>query len=511
MIAVVDLFAGPGGLGEGFSSITDAEGNGVFQIIMSVENNPFAHKTLRLRSFMRKILTTEGKVPPEYLEFMASQSDDSFMQMTSLHENEWQAAKEEALLETLDKNDDSLAYRAKQRLDELSPEGVVLIGGPPCQAYSLVGRARRTNFSEEEIENDKRQTLYECYLKFIEVIKPDVFIMENVQGILTARHAGYSVFKKITSDMESLGYTVNSLVTENPIVPADYLVCAEQYGIPQARHRVILLGTKSSSNRKPGILVKSNRTVTLGMALSGLPKLRSGFSTRDGTPQDRWTSYLRSEAKALAKEVDDEKVRDRLLSLRQGRFPERQVSSAITRQPNCYKDWYRGRLGTSDIITSHESRTHLSKDLSRYLYCSTYAAVKRCSPTLYDFPSSLIPLHKNAQSLIDSPEKHKTIAFVDRFKVQIDNRPSTTITSHIRKDGHYYIHPDPRQCRSLTVREAARLQTFPDDYFFMGNRTEQYKQVGNAVPPMLAQHIAALVGRYLGHNCKSYIEKKLEL
>ena len=119
-------------------------------------------------------------------------------------------------------------------------------------------------------------------------------------------------------------------------------------------------------------------------------------------------------------------------------------------------------------------------DVSRYAFVSSFGIQIGRSPRLADFPDYLLPNHKNV----------KSNKFVDRFKVQLKNKPATTITSHISKDGHYFIHYDPSQCRSLTVREAARAQTFPDNYFFEGNRTQQYIQVGNAVPPFLSFLIA---------------------
>ena len=134
-------------------------------------------------------------------------------------------------------------------------------------------------------------------------------------------------------------------------------------------------------------------------------------------------------------------------------------------------------------ISNHESRGHIEDDLARYFFCAMHAQQTGVSPRAGDFPTSLAPNHANWDSG----------KFVDRFKVQTGSRPSSTITSHISKDGHYFIHPDPSQCRSLTVREAARLQTFPDNYFFEGNRTQQYVQVGNAVPPLLAHQIAKIV------------------
>ena len=149
--------------------------------------------------------------------------------------------------------------------------------------------------------------------------------------------------------------------------------------------------------------------------------------------------------------------------------------------------WYQGSLDpdTTGLWFNHSARSHMEEDLARYLYCAAFAHVQGRSPigTRDIYLDSLAPRHAN----------WKSGKFAGRFKVVLADKPSKTITSHISKDGHYFIHYDPRQCRSLTVREAARLQTFPDDYYFEGNRTEQYVQVGNAVPPLLARQIAEKV------------------
>ena len=162
---------------------------------------------------------------------------------------------------------------------------------------------------------------------------------------------------------------------------------------------------------------------------------------------------------------------------------QRYISGATT--PRRHADWFCDPKLTG--ICNHESRGHIRKDLHRYLFAAAFAKVKNRSPLLEDLPKQLLPKHENVQAAL------KETKFNDRFRVQLANRPSTTVVSHISKDGHYFIHYDPTQCRSLTVREAARLQTFPDNYFFEGPRTEQYRQVGNAVPPLLARQIAEIV------------------
>lgn len=136
-----------------------------------------------------------------------------------------------------------------------------------------------------------------------------------------------------------------------------------------------------------------------------------------------------------------------------------------------------------NMVLNHETRGHMESDLLRYSFCALYGEQRGLSPKAENFPTKLAPQHQNWNSG----------SYNDRFRVQLAHKEATTITSHISKDGHYFIHYDPKQCRSLTVREAARLQTFPDNYIFEGNRTNQYTQVGNAVPPFLARQISKIV------------------
>ena len=148
-----------------------------------------------------------------------------------------------------------------------------------------------------------------------------------------------------------------------------------------------------------------------------------------------------------------------------------------------------------DFVCNHETRFHKSDDLLRYLFVSTYGQFFGASPKLHHFPQCLLPNHVNVEKTLKS--RHGN--FNDRFRVQLADGPATTVTSHIAKDGHSFIHHDPAQCRSWTVREAARIQTFPDNYFFEGYRTDQYRQVGNAVPPYLALQIARITASIFGN------------
>ena len=212
---------------------------------------------------------------------------------------------------------------------------------------------------------------------------------------------------------------------------------------------------------------------------------------------DRITSVLR-----LLETEEGRELEETLLRVKSSRPPKKMSKSVVSGKSGPYDGWYRGDLGNYRVLANHEARTHIARDLDRYLFCSAYAESTGVSAQLYDFPNYLIPAHKNAQAA----KEDKEVGFSDRFRVQLYDRPSTTITSHIAKDGHYYIHPDPEQCRSLTVREAARLQTFPDDYLFEGNRTSQYTQVGNAVPPLLAQQIATVVAKYFGIDATNFFD-----
>ena len=378
-------------------------------------------------------------------------------------------------------------------------DDTILIGGPPCQAYSLVGRARSRGMAGYVAEEDLRHYLFREYIRVLDRLRPAVFVMENVKGMLSSTVESRLVFEMLMEDLSSLGghgaglYELKAIRVadgharlQDARRPSDFIVRAEAFGVPQRRHRVIIVGVRSDVARQmtgANIGVAALRTV-FG-AIGDLPKLRSGLSRGDS--DEAWLSAVQSAAYSLASEPA---TPAHLASVLRGNCAasiaplgrqDRSLPTSYGSSNDTLMQWVeRPEL---IALAQHETRGHMVSDLGRYLFAATYGQEYETSPKAGDFPVSLVPNHKNWH----------TGVFSDRFRVQLGNEPSTTVTSHISKDGHYFIHPDPAQCRSLTVREAARLQTFPDDYLFMGNRTEQYVQVGNAVPPFLARQIAALI------------------
>ncbi|WP_035057520.1 DNA cytosine methyltransferase [Desulfuromonas sp. TF] len=506
-IPIIDLFAGPGGLGEGFSQVGWREGNPFFRIGLSVEKETFAHRTLRLRSFVRKF--PYDKIPEEYFQFLKEGRPPEALFSLKKFSEQARTAENEAWNETLRNDDDfNTALDVRVRMALRGNENWVLIGGPPCQAYSVVGRSRNKGEKDYVPEKDDRHYLYQEYLRIVGVHNPAIFVMENVKGLLSSKVNGSAVFKQILQDLRAplnghgCRYRIFSLAIaphsydEPEFVDKDFVIESEKYGIPQTRHRVILLGVREDICQKgvrPSVLTEEKR-ISLYKILT-LPELRSGISRGKYNESD-WmqavkrfpVNKLRQEIERLSDRWTMENIRDALGGLRVpssdmgGNFVDKPPSSIKAEH---LRVWYEDERIKG--VFNHSARTHMESDLHRYLYASSFAKAKGRSPRMEEFPELLKPAHKNR----DSGD------FDDRFRVQVTGKPATTVTCHISKDGHYFIHPDPSQCRSLTVREAARIQTFPDNYFFCGNRTEQYIQVGNAVPPLLANKIALIVKKML--------------
>ncbi len=507
---IIDLFAGPGGLAEGFSSLVDEDHDRVFRVRLSIEKDEQAHKTLTLRSFVRQF--PFRTLPQEYYAFL--RQEISINELYASYPDEYHKASQEAWCATLGETpENEIDRRIEENLNG-EPDWV-LIGGPPCQAYSLAGRSRVGGIHED----DHRVHLYKEYLRIIARHQPAVFVMENVKGLLSAELNGEKIFSKIIQDLrdpsevfpqfDSSAYNIFSLVREQVTKDSDYLIKAEEYGIPQKRHRVILLGIREDIDMVPSTL-KTSKKNNLRSVIDGLPRVRSGIyrefshsidvQADTGIKKKRiynnlqdsfeiWSEKIREYAGQLQEPFSalgyDTKF-EILLPETIGKEYFEAFDTLSERHP--LYEWYNDENLHAAI--HHESRGHLTQDLKRYLFASLYTSFFKKFPRMEDykaFGDDLLPDHENAESG----------KFNDRFRVQLPNEPATTVTSHISKDGHYFIHYDPSQCRSLTVREAARIQTFPDNYFFCGSRTHQFHQVGNAVPPYLAYQIAKVVHEIL--------------
>lgn len=552
-IPVIDIFAGPGGLSEGFSSYSAFFGKAEdYEVKLSIEKDKVAAQTLMLRSFYRKF--PYDKVSDAYYDYIrgneaALEALKSTPEWAEASAHVWNGALGEIRLT-------DLHTRIKRSL--AGEKNWVLLGGPPCQAYSLIGRARMSglghdlrngNLTIEQLERlrhekeaaflkDHRHTLYREYLRIVGVHQPAVFVMENVKGILSSKlpdgftETGKPKFKQafsqIRTDLENpwkvlredenyhilrkfrsgaaSRYKLHSFVQERSgnllgeYSDTDFLIKSENYGVPQKRHRVIILGVREDIQVTPAKL-RLSKTTTVRDVLEGLPELRSGLSKEDDTEEN----WLRIRNETLPKTIIDALPEKSRIAIKAAQKPSDSTLSRgskfipIEKQPKVNQSkltrWLTDeRLGG---VIQHETRSHMNADIGRYLFVSAIGAVTGQSPRLDEWPVKLLPAHKN---VFAGDVSKKISDFKDRFKVQVYDHPASTITAHISKDGHYFIHPDPKQGRSFTVREAARVQTFPDNYFFSGNRTQQYQQIGNAVPPYLALQLAQVVANLLANK-----------
>jgi DNA (cytosine-5)-methyltransferase 1 len=398
----IDLFAGAGGLSEGFI-------RSGYIPVAHVEMNKDAADTLKTRTAYHW-LKNNGKIKI-YNDYLKSESKNK--------EELWKKVPEHLISSVINKeiSEETLPYIFKIIDKELDGKNVdLIIGGPPCQAYSVVGRARK------DMESDPRNHLYKHYVKFLERYNPKMFVFENVPGILSAKNGEY--LNKIFEEVRNAGY-------ELAIPPKKHLN-AKDFGVLQDRKRVIIIGWRKDMKMSyPEFSSKEFKFNIMKDLFSDLKPLKNGEGTLNAV------EYY----KPTTKYLEQFKIRNGL-----------------------------------EFVTQHVSRPNNQNDLKIYkIAVEEWDKGRRL--VYSSLPSELIK-HNNLES------------FTNRFQVVNGNGISHTVVAHIAMDGHYYIHPDKNQNRSISVREAARIQSFPDDYFFEGSRTAAFKQIGNAVPPLMAEAIA---------------------
>jgi len=403
----IDLFAGANGLSEGFIR----EG---FKPIAHVEMNKNACDTITTRVAFH-YLKSINKINVYYSYLKGEITRGEFLNKIP------KDILDSVINSEISKSSINEIYkRINKQLGNKKVD--VIIGGPPCQAYSIVGRAR----DPKNMADDPRNYLYKLYIKFLEEYKPKMFVFENVPGILSAKNGEH--FEKIKKSIIAAGYNFEYKVLN-----------AKDFGVIQDRKRVILIGWKANLNiQYPKFNPIENNFKVLKDLFSDLPKLKNGMGSMGVVNYKRdVTDYLNQ------------------TGIRNG----------------------------SDFTTQHIARPTNDNDLEIYrIAVDEWVKGKRLNYA--DLPKKLIK-HKN------------TTSFTNRFQVVNGNGLSHTVVAHIAMDGHYYIHPDINQNRSITVREAARIQSFPDDFYFEGGRTAAFKQIGNAVPPLMAQKIAEKIKQLL--------------
>lgn len=396
----IDLFAGAGGLSEGFIR----QG---FQPVAHAEMDKNACDTLKTRLAFHHL--KETKYTSEYFSYLKGEiSREQLWNGVPDHLME-SVINEEISSKTIQAVFEKIDARLYQKKVDL------IIGGPPCQAYSLVGRSRDPN----NMRRDKRNYLYKYYARFLERYKPKFFVFENVTGLLSAGNAKY--FNDMRNLFSEIGYSTDFKILR-----------AEDFNVLQKRRRVVIIGRKGKKKFSfPELNYRPNRFQLKKDLFYDLPSLNPGQEL-----------YIADYTKPINEYLKSTEIRNGV-----------------------------------DFVTQHISRQHNERDLEIYALAIDKWLNEKKRLKYTELPEYL-QTHKN------------TTSFLDRYKVIDPYGYSHTVVAHISKDGHYYIYPDKKQVRSISVREAARIQSFSDDYFFEGGRTAAFKQIGNAVPPLMAQVIA---------------------
>lgn len=400
VLTFIDLFAGAGGLSEGFVRAG-------FRPVAHVEADESACATLTTRLVFQHL--KETKTESKYLDYLQGKIDRKTF---------WDELSPELRRSVIHEEiSENSIHRIYSQIDkQLGGNQVdLIIGGPPCQAYSLIGRSR----DPKRMVGDARNYLFRFYSSFLRRYKPSFFVFENVLGLLTAGNQVY--LKKMLISFRKAGYT------------ADFKVLnSEDFGVLQRRRRVIVIGQRDNQNFEfPAFETRESNWQLKDALLADLPPLQPGQELKISKYTMPCNDYLK-----------DSEIRN-------------------------------GHSFTSQ----HIARPHNARDLEIYSIAISRWLESR-SRLKYDELPKRLRTHKN----IDG--------FLDRFKVVNPFGFSHTVVAHIAKDGHYYIYPDSDQVRSISVREAARIQSFPDDFYFEGGRTAAYRQIGNAVPPLMAQAIS---------------------
>lgn len=417
MINIVDLFSGAGGLTEGFRGSE-------FNIVSHVEMDKAACQTLQVREIYYHLKNNNNL--NNYNEYLAGNL--SFSQLTSSVPES--ITNKIINLPICEEHIQSIFNRIDAELSDNSLHGI--IGGPPCQAYSTIGRAR----NESKKHEDQRIYLYKYYIEFLRKYSPDFFIFENVKGLLSYKDVdGNLLFPKIEKDFQNA-------LGENSYVLEYQIINSADFGVPQKRERLIIFGRKHSFNGFnffDDLSHFKTNPPTLNELFYDLPIMKNGETNND---------YRPVEPVEFVKKF-----------IRTEEFP---LSQNISRKNNL------NDLEIYKIVVQEKLNTNNNLKYS-------------------DLPQELIK-HK------------KSNIFLDRFKALQGDSISHTVVAHISKDGHYYIHPDINQNRSISVREAARIQTFPDDFYFENSRTAAFKQIGNAVPPLLSKAFGKVIMNILSGN-----------